>query len=164
VLGTLGDGLPATIGAQIASPARLCVDVSGDASLQMNLQELGTIAQYDLPVKIFIMNNEYMGMVRQWQDLSYDGRRSHSYSDSLPDFEKLAEAYGIKGMSVEDPAKLDDAIQEMIEHDGPVLLDCRVAKIENCFPMVPAGAAHNEMLLSGDVIGKPKDDEALAVV
>ncbi len=163
-LGTMGYGLPATIGAQIAFPDRLCIDVSGDASFQMNLQELGTISQYDLPVKIFIMNNEYMGMVRQWQDLSYDGRRSHSYSDSLPDFEKLAEAYGIKGMSVEDPAKLDDAIKEMINHDGPVLLDCRVAKIENCFPMVPAGAAHNEMLLAGDVIAKPKDDEALAVV
>ncbi|MFC4347575.1 acetolactate synthase 3 large subunit [Kordiimonas lipolytica] len=163
-LGTMGYGLPATIGAQIAYPDRLCIDVSGDASFQMNLQELGTISQYELPVKIFIMNNEYMGMVRQWQDLSYDGRRSHSYSDSLPDFQKLAEAYGIKGMSVEDPAKLDDAIKEMIEHDGPVLLDCRVAKIENCFPMVPAGAAHNEMLLAGDVIAKPKDDEALAVV
>ncbi|NVJ70969.1 MAG: acetolactate synthase 3 large subunit [Alphaproteobacteria bacterium] len=163
-LGTMGYGLPATIGAQIAHPDRLCIDVSGDASFQMNLQELGTISQYELPVKIFIMNNEYMGMVRQWQDLSYDGRRSHSYSDSLPDFQKLAEAYGIKGMAVEDPAKLDDAIKEMIDHDGPVLLDCRVAKIENCFPMVPAGAAHNEMLLPGDVITKPKDDEALAVV
>lgn len=163
-LGTMGYGLPATIGAQIAFPDRLCIDVSGDASFQMNLQELGTISQYNLPVKIFIMNNEYMGMVRQWQDLSYDGRRAHSYSDSLPDFVRLAEAYGIKGMMVDDPAVLDDAIQEMINHDGPVLMDCRVAKIENCFPMVPAGAAHNEMLLAGDVIDKPKNDEALAVV
>ncbi|WP_417451941.1 thiamine pyrophosphate-dependent enzyme, partial [Kordiimonas sp.] len=163
-LGTMGYGLPAAVGAQIAHPDRLVIDVSGEASFQMNLQELGTIAQYELPVKIFIMNNEYMGMVRQWQDLSYDGRRSHSYSESLPDFVKLAEAYGIKGIVVEDPAKLDDAIQEMINHDGPVLMDCRVAKMENCFPMVPAGAAHNEMLLSGDVIDKPKDDDALAVV
>ncbi|TNE65570.1 MAG: acetolactate synthase 3 large subunit [Alphaproteobacteria bacterium] len=163
-LGTMGYGLPAAVGAQIAHPDRLVVDVSGEASFQMNLQELGTIAQYHLPVKIFIMNNEYMGMVRQWQDLSYDGRRSESYSESLPDFVKLAEAYGIKGMQVEDPADLDAAIQEMIDHDGPVLMDCRVAKLENCFPMVPAGAAHNEMLLPGDVVGKPKDDEALAVV
>jgi acetolactate synthase-1/2/3 large subunit len=163
-LGTMGYGLPAAIGAQIAYPDRLVIDVSGEASFQMNMQELGTISQYELPVKIFIMNNEYMGMVRQWQDLSYDGRRSHSYSESLPDFVKLAEAYGIKGIVVEDPAKLDEAILEMINHDGPVLMDCRVAKIENCFPMVPAGAAHNEMLLAGDVIGKPKDDDALAVV
>ncbi len=163
-LGTMGYGLPAAIGAQIAHPDRLCIDVSGEASFQMNMQELGTIAQYNLPVKIFIMNNEYMGMVRQWQDLSYDGRRSESYSESLPDFVKLAEAYGIKGISVEDPAKLDDAIQEMINHDGPVLMDCRIAKLENCFPMVPAGAAHNQMLLAGDVIDKPKNDEALAVV
>lgn len=163
-LGTMGYGLPAAIGAQIAHPDRLCIDVSGEASFQMNMQELGTIAQYNLPVKIFIMNNEYMGMVRQWQDLSYDGRRSESYSESLPDFVKLAEAYGMKGISVEDPAQLDDAIQEMINHNGPVLMDCRVAKLENCFPMVPAGAAHNEMLLAGDVIDKPKNDEALAVV
>lgn len=163
-LGTMGYGLPAAIGAQIAHPGRLCIDVSGEASFQMNMQELGTIAQYNLPVKIFIMNNEYMGMVRQWQDLSYDGRRSESYSESLPDFVMLAEAYGIKGISVEDPAKLDDAIQEMLDHDGPVLMDCRIAKLENCFPMVPAGAAHNQMLLAGDVIDKPKNDEALAVV
>jgi len=163
-LGTMGYGLPAAVGAQIAHPDRLVIDVSGEASFQMNLQELGTIAQYNLPVKVFIMNNEYMGMVRQWQDLTYDGRRSESYSETLPDFVKLAEAYGIKGMHVEDPAKLDAAIQEMIDHDGPVIMDCRVAKIENCFPMVPAGAAHNEMLLPGDVVGKPKDDEALAVV
>ncbi|MCJ9427471.1 acetolactate synthase 3 large subunit [Kordiimonas marina] len=163
-LGTMGYGLPAAVGAQIAHPDRLVIDVSGEASFQMNLQELGTIAQYKLPVKVFIMNNEYMGMVRQWQDLTYDGRRSESYSETLPDFVKLAEAYGIKGMHVEDPAKLDAAIQEMIDHDGPVIMDCRVAKIENCFPMVPAGAAHNEMLLPGDVVGKPKDDEALAVV
>ena len=163
-LGTMGYGLPAAIGAQIAFPNHLCIDVAGEASIQMNIQELGTIAQYNLPVKIFILNNEFMGMVRQWQDLSFEGRRSESYSDSLPDFVALANAYGIKGMVVEDPAELDSTIQEMIDHDGPVVVDCRVAKLENCFPMVPAGAAHNEMMLSGDGISKPKNDEALAVV
>ncbi len=163
-LGTMGYGLPAAIGAQIAHPDRLCIDVAGEASIQMNIQELGTLKQYNLPVKVFILNNEFMGMVRQWQDLSYDGRRSESYSDSLPDFVALAAAYGIKGLKVEDPADLDAVITEMIETKGPVIVDCRVAKLENCFPMVPAGAAHNEMLLAGDVIGKPKDAEALAVV
>jgi len=163
-LGTMGYGLPAIIGAQIAFPDKRCIVVAGEASIQMNIQELGTIAQYNLPVKIFIMNNEFMGMVRQWQDLSYDGRRSETYSSSLPDFAALANAYGIKGMVVEDPAELDASIQEMIDHDGPVLMDCRIAKVENVFPMVPAGAAHNEMMLSGDVASKPKDDEALAVV
>jgi len=163
-LGTMGYGLPAAIGAQIAFPDRLCIDVAGEASIQMNIQELGTIAQYNLPVKAFIMNNEFMGMVRQWQDLSYEGRRSETYSSSLPDFVALAGAYGIKGLVVEDPADLDAAIQDMIDHDGPVVVDCRIAKVENCFPMVPAGAAHNEMLLSGDAVSKPKDDEALAVV
>lgn len=163
-LGTMGYGLPAAMGAQIAFPDRLCIDVAGEASIQMNIQELGTLKQYDLPVKVFILNNEFMGMVRQWQDLSYEGRRSESYSASLPDFVALANAYGIKGLKVEDPADLDEVITEMIETDGPVIVDCRVAKLENCFPMVPAGAAHNEMLLSGDVISKPKDAEALAVV
>lgn len=163
-LGTMGYGLPAAIGAQIAFPDRLCIDVAGEASIQMNIQELGTLKQYNLPVKVFILNNEYMGMVRQWQDLSYDGRRSESYSDSLPDFVALAAAYGIKGLRVEDPADLDACITEMIETDGPVIVDCRVAKLENCFPMVPAGAAHNEMMLSGDVIEQPSNDDALAVV
>lgn len=163
-LGTMGYGLPAAYGAQIAFPDRLCIDVAGEASIQMNIQELGTLKQYNLPVKIFILNNEYMGMVRQWQDLSFDGRRSESYSDSLPDFVALANAYGIKGLRVEDPADLDQTIQEMIDWDGPVIVDCRVAKLENCFPMVPAGAAHNEMMLAGDGISKPTDSEALAVV
>ncbi len=163
-LGTMGYGLPAAMGAQIAFPDRLCIDVAGEASIQMNIQELGTIAQYNLPVKVFILNNEFMGMVRQWQDLSYEGRRSESYSASLPDFVALAAAYGIKGLKVEDPADLDAVITEMVETDGPVIVDCRVAKLENCFPMVPAGAAHNEMMLSGDGISKPKDAEALAVV
>lgn len=163
-LGTMGYGLPAAIGAQIAFPDRLCIDVAGEASIQMNIQELGTISQYNLPVKIFILNNEFMGMVRQWQDLSYEGRHSESYSDSLPDFETLGAAYGIKGIKVEDPAELDNVIKEMIETDGPVIVDCRVAKLENCFPMVPAGAAHNEMMLNGDGISKPTDADALAVV
>lgn len=163
-LGTMGYGLPAIVGAQVAHPGKRCIVVAGEASIQMNIQELGTIAQYNLPVKIFIMNNEFMGMVRQWQDLSYDGRRSETYSSSLPDFAALANAYGIKGMIVEDPGKLDASINEMIAHEGPVLMDCRIAKVENVFPMVPAGAAHNEMMLAGDVSSKPKDDEALAVV
>ena len=163
-LGTMGYGLPAAMGAQIAFPDRLCIDVAGEASIQMNIQELGTLKQYNLPVKIFILNNEFMGMVRQWQDLSYEGRHSESYSSSLPDFVALAAAYGIKGLKVEDTADLDGVIKEMIETDGPVVVDCRVAKLENCMPMVPAGAAHNEMLLSGDATGKPKDAEALAVV
>lgn len=163
-LGTMGYGLPAAIGAQIAYPDRLCIDVAGEASIQMNIQELGTLKQYNLPVKVFILNNEFMGMVRQWQDLSYEGRHSESYSDSLPDFVALAAAYGIKGLMVEDPAELDKVIIEMIEHDGPVIVDCRIAKLENCFPMVPAGAAHNEMMLAGDGVSKPTDADALAVV
>ncbi len=163
-LGTMGYGLPAAMGAQIAYPDRLCIDVAGEASIQMNIQELGTIAQYNLPVKLFIMNNEYMGMVRQWQDLTFDGRHSESYSDSLPDFVMLAQAYGIKGLMVDDPANLDATIKEMLNHDGPVVVDCRVAKLENCFPMVPAGAAHNEMLLPGDNVTKTEGDAALAMV
>lgn len=163
-LGTMGYGLPAAMGAQIAFPDKLCIDVAGEASIQMNIQELGTLKQYGLPVKVFILNNEFMGMVRQWQDLSYEGRRSESYSASLPDFVALAEAYGMKGLKVEKAEDLDDVITEMIETDGPVIVDCRVAKLENCFPMVPAGAAHNEMLLPGDGISKPTDAEALAVV
>ncbi|WP_308911827.1 acetolactate synthase 3 large subunit [Pseudokordiimonas caeni] len=163
-LGTMGYGLPAAIGAQVAFPDRLCIDVAGEASIQMNIQEMSTANQYKLPVKVFILNNEFMGMVRQWQDLTYDGRRSESYSDALPDFVKLAEAYGWKGIRVSDPKDLDAAILEMINHDGPVMVDCLVSKIENCFPMVPAGAAHNEMLLSGDVVVQPSSDEARAVV
>ncbi|MBL4836538.1 MAG: hypothetical protein JKY34_03085 [Kordiimonadaceae bacterium] len=163
-LGTMGYGLPAAMGAQIAYPDRLCIDVAGEASIQMNIQELGTLAQDNLPVKIFILNNEYMGMVRQWQQLNFEDRYSESYSDALPDFVKLGDAYGIKGLLVEDPAELDATIEEMINHDGPVIVDCRVAKLENCFPMVPAGAAHNEMLLPGDDVDKVKGDATLAVV
>lgn len=163
-LGTMGYGLPAAMGAQLAYPDSLCIDIAGEASIQMNIQELGTLKQYNLPVKIFILNNEFMGMVRQWQDLSYEGRHSESYSDSLPDFVALANAYGIKGLRVSDPAELDNVITEMIETDGPVVVDCHIAKLENCFPMVPAGAAHNEMMLSSDGITHTTDADALAVV
>ena len=146
-LGTMGYGFPAAIGAQIAHPNALVIDVAGEASIQMNIQELSTVMQYGLPVKIFILNNEYMGMVRQWQELNHDGRYSNSYSESLPDFVKLAESYGASGLLVEDPAELDATILKMIEIDGPVIVDCRVEKLANCFPMIPSGAAHNEMIM-----------------
>ncbi|PZU06622.1 biosynthetic-type acetolactate synthase large subunit [Sphingomonas sp.] len=163
-LGTMGYGLPAAIGAQIANPDALVIDIAGEASIQMNIQELGTATQYNLPVKIFILNNEYMGMVRQWQDLTYQGRHSHSYSDSLPDFVKLAEAYGWKGMRIEDPAALDDGIAEMLAYPGPVVVDCRVAKLANCLPMIPSGAAHTEMILQANEVSGTMDDEAKALV
>ena len=146
-LGTMGYGLPAAIGVQMAHPDALVVDIAGEASILMNMQEMSTAKQYRLPVKIFILNNEYMGMVRQWQELLHGGRYSNSYSEALPDFVKLAEAYGAKGVRCDDPAKLDDAIREMIDHPGPVIFDCIVAKEENCFPMIPSGKAHNEMIL-----------------
>ena len=146
-LGTMGYGLPAAIGAQIANPDALVIDIAGEASIQMNIQELSTAVQYGLPVKIFIINNRHMGMVRQWQDMHYGGRRSQSYSESLPDFVGLAEAYGWTGLRVTDPARLDDTIEKMITTSGPVLVDCNVAQLENCYPMMPSGAAHNEILL-----------------
>jgi acetolactate synthase-1/2/3 large subunit len=163
-LGTMGYGLPAAIGAQLGNPKALVIDIAGEASIQMNIQELGTATQYRLPVKIFILNNEYMGMVRQWQDLTYAGRYSESYSDALPDFVKLAEAYGWKGVRIEDPADLDDGIAAMIAHDGPVMVDCRVAKLANCFPMIPSGAAHTDMILEADEVVGEMDDEAKALV
>ncbi|PRY26263.1 acetolactate synthase large subunit [Aliiruegeria haliotis] len=146
-LGTMGYGLPASIGVQVAHPESLVINVAGDASFLMNLQELGTASQYDLPVKQFIMNNERLGMVRQWQELLHGERYSHSWSEALPDFVKLAEAFGGKGIQVSDPADLDDAIMEMIRYDGPVIMDCLVEKHENCFPMIPSGEPHNSMLL-----------------
>ncbi len=162
-LGTMGYGLPAAIGAQMGLPKALVIDIAGEASIQMNIQELGTCTQYDLPVKVFVLNNEHMGMVRQWQDLTYDGRRSHSYSDSLPDFVKLAEAYGWKGIRISDVSELDAGIEAMLAHDGPVFVDCLVEKLENCFPMIPSGAAHTDMIFRGDeVIGTvEKGAEAL---
>ena len=150
-LGTMGYGLPAAIGAQIAHPESLVIDIAGDASILMNIQELSTAIQYRLPVKVFILNNQYMGMVRQWQQLLHGNRLSHSYTEALPDFVKLAEAYGAVGIRCEKPADLDDAIMEMINTPKPVLLDCRVAALANCFPMIPSGKAHNEMLLGEEV-------------
>ncbi|MCV3271038.1 acetolactate synthase 3 large subunit [Roseobacter sinensis] len=146
-LGTMGYGFPASIGVQIAHPDALVINVAGEASWLMNMQEMGTAVQYRLPVKQFILNNERLGMVRQWQELLHGERYSHSWSDALPDFVKLAEAFGAKGILCSDPADLDDAIIEMITHDGPVIFDCLVEKHENCFPMIPSGKAHNEMLL-----------------
>ncbi|MCB1466099.1 MAG: biosynthetic-type acetolactate synthase large subunit, partial [Rhizobiaceae bacterium] len=146
-LGTMGYGLPAAIGVQMAHPKALVIDIAGESSILMNIQELSTAGQYRLPVKIFILNNEYMGMVRQWQELLHGGRYSESYSDSLPDFVKLAEAYGAHGIRCSDPAKLDDAIREMIDTPKTVIFDCIVDKAENCFPMIPSAKPHNEMLL-----------------
>jgi acetolactate synthase-1/2/3 large subunit len=146
-LGTMGYGFPATVGIQLGHPDALVINVAGEASWLMNMQELGTVAQYRLPVKQFILNNERLGMVRQWQQLLHGERYSQSWSEALPDFVKLAEAFGIKGIQCSDPAKLDDAIMEMIDHPGPVVFDCLVEKHENCFPMIPSGKPHNEMLL-----------------
>ena len=163
-LGTMGYGLPAAIGAQCGNPNDLVIDVAGDASIQMNIQELGTATQYRLPVKVFILNNEWMGMVRQWQELTYESRYSNSYSDSLPDFVRLAEAYGWKGIRIENESQLDDGIRAMIAHQGPVIVDCRVSNAANCFPMIPSGAAHTDMILSGDQVAGTMDDEAKALV
>ena len=146
-LGTMGYGFPAAMGVQVAHPDSLVIDIAGEASFIMNIQELSTIAQYDLPVKVFIVNNQYMGMVRQWQELLHGGRYSHSYMESLPDFVKLAEAFGALGLLATRPDEVDDKIMEMIETPRPVILDCRVNQTENCFPMIPSGAAHYDMLL-----------------
>ena len=163
-LGTMGYGLPAAIGAQLGNPKALVIDIAGEASIQMNIQELATATQYRLPVKIFILNNEYMGMVRQWQQLTYSSRYSESYSDSLPDFVKLGEAYGWKGIRIEKIGELDDGIAAMLDHDGPVIVDCRVAKLANCFPMIPSGAAHTDMILQSSEVSGEMDDEAKALV
>jgi acetolactate synthase-1/2/3 large subunit len=163
-LGTMGYGMPAAIGAQLGNPGTLVIDIAGDASIQMNIQELGTATQYRLPVKIFILNNEWMGMVRQWQELTCESRYSNSYSDSLPDFVKLAEAYGWKGIRIENEGQLDDGIRAMIDHDGPVIVDCMVSKDANCFPMIPSGAAHTDMIIYGDTVAGTMDDEAKALV
>jgi acetolactate synthase I/II/III large subunit len=146
-LGTMGYGLPAALGVQIAYPDALVIDIAGDASVQMTIQEMSCAVQYEAPIKIFILNNQYMGMVRQWQQLLHGNRLSHSYTEAMPDFVKLAEAYGGHGIRCEKPGDLDDAIQEMIDVRKPVIFDCRVANLANCFPMIPSGKAHNEMLL-----------------
>ena len=164
-LGTMGYGLPAAIGTQMAHRDSLVIDIAGEASILMNMQEMSTAVQYRLPVKIFILNNEYMGMVRQWQELLHGSRYSESYSESLPDFVKLAEAYGGKGIRCSDPAKLDEAIREMIDYPGPVIFDCLVEKMENCFPMIPSGGAHNEMLLGpSDEGSKSVSEDGMVLV
>ena len=167
-LGTMGYGLPAAVGVQAAHPKSLVIDIAGDASVQMTIQEFSTAIQYKLPIKIFILNNQYMGMVRQWQQLLHGNRLSESYSEALPDFVKLAEAYGGVGMRCERPGELDDAIKAMIASPHPVIFDCRVANLANCFPMIPSGKAHNEMLLGADVsdeeVGSAIDAKGKALV
>ncbi len=165
-LGTMGYGLPAAVGVQMAHPNSLVIDIAGDASVQMTMQEMSTAVQYGLPIKIFILNNEWMGMVRQWQQLLHGERYSHSYSSSLPDFVKLAEAYGGVGFRAEHPDELDDMIREMIAVKKPVLFDCRVTKEENCFPMIPSGKAHNEMILAEETraLGSIIDDAGKRLV
>ncbi|TIP76218.1 MAG: acetolactate synthase 3 large subunit [Mesorhizobium sp.] len=156
-LGTMGYGLPAALGVQIAHPDALVIDIAGDASVQMTMQEMSAAVQHEAPIKIFILNNQYMGMVRQWQQLLHGNRLSHSYTEAMPDFVKLAEAYGGHGIRCEKPDELDDAIKEMISVKKPVIFDCRVATLANCFPMIPSGKAHNEMLLPDEAT-----DEAVA--
>lgn len=163
-LGTMGYGLPASIGVQIAHPDALVINIAGEASWLMNMQEMGTAMQFRAPAKQFILNNERLGMVRQWQQLLHGERYSQSWSESLPDFVKLAEAFGCKGIRCSDPADLDDAIMEMIRYDGPVIFDCLVEKHENCFPMIPSGKPHNEMLMGdADTAGAIGDTGAVLV-
>ena len=146
-LGTMGYGLPAAVGVQIAHPDKLVIDIAGEASVLMTMQEMSTAVQYNLPIKIFILNNQYMGMVRQWQELLHEKNYSESYSEALPDFVKLAEAYGCKGIKADNPNELDDKIREMLDYKGPVIFDCHVDPNENCFPMIPSGKPHNQMIL-----------------
>ncbi len=164
-LGTMGYGLPAAYGVQVAHPESLVIDVAGEASIMMNIQEMSTVVQYRLPVKIFILNNKWMGMVRQWQELLHGGRYSESYSDALPDFVKLADAFGAKGLRVEKTGDLDEVIAKMLATPGPVIVDVAVDERENCFPMIPSGAAHNEMLLGPeDQTAKPISEEGMVLV
>jgi acetolactate synthase-1/2/3 large subunit len=164
-LGTMGYGFPAALGVQVAHPDSLVIDIAGEASFLMNIQELSTVAQYELPVKVFVVNNQWMGMVRQWQELLHGERYSQSYMESLPDFVKLAEAFGCLGLRAEAPEELDDKITEMIDTPRPVILDCRVEQTENCFPMIPSGAAHYEMLLGpGDKAEKQISEEGMVLV
>ncbi len=164
-LGTMGYGLPASIGVQIANPKSLVIDIAGEASFLMNMQELSTIVQYNLPIKIFIINNQWMGMVRQWQELIHGSRYSESYTDSLPDFIKLADSFGIKGIRAEKMNQLQSVIDQMLEHNGPVLADICVAKEENCFPMIPSGSAHYDMILNKEDKKKQKvSSDGLALV
>ena len=153
-LGTMGYGLPAAVGVQVAHPKKLVIDIAGEASVLMTIQEMSTAVQYNLPIKIFILNNQYMGMVRQWQELLHDKNYSESYTAALPDFVKLAEAYNCVGIRAKTPEELDDKIIEMLNTDRPVIFDCMVDKVENCFPMIPSGKPHNQMILG------PKDQES----
>ena len=162
-LGTMGYGLPAAIGVQVAHPKKLVIDIAGEASILMNMQEMSTAVQYRLPIKIFILNNEYMGMVRQWQELLHDKNYSESYTEALPDFVKLAEAYGAVGIRAKTPDELDEKIKEMINSDQPVIFDCLVDKQENCYPMIPSGKPHNQMLL-GPEDEKDVSDEGKTLV
>eukprot|EP01037_Dinobryon_pediforme_P048878 gene48878-biopygen24892 len=167
-LGTMGYGFPAAIGVQVAHPDALVVCVAGDASIQMNMQEMSTAIQHELPVKVMILNNQYMGMVRQWQQLLHGNRLAHSYTDAMPDFVKLAEAFGGEGIRATRPEELDDCIEQMIASKKPVLFDCCVAQMANCLPMIPSGKAHNEILLADDVtdedIGDVIDAKGKALV
>ena len=165
-LGTMGYGLPAAIGVQVAHPDSLVIDVAGEASVLMVIQELSTAVQHKLPIKVFILNNKYLGMVRQWQEILHGGRYAHSYSEALPDFVRLAESFGCRGIRCEDPADLDARIDEMVEVNEPVVFDCVVDPTENCYPMIPSGKPHNEMLL-GDSPGSgqlEKDDPGQVMV
>ena len=163
-LGTMGYGFPAAIGVQIAHPNSLVVCVAGEASFLMNMQELSTLSQYNLPVKVFILNNEYLGMVRQWQEFFHGGRYAESYSDSLPDFIDLAQSFGIKGLRAKNPNELEDLLFEMLNHEGPVIADVCIDKTENVFPMIPAGSGHNEMKLGQNDGMESSTDEGRSMV
>ena len=163
-LGTMGYGLPAAVGVQIAHPDKLVIDIAGEASVLMTMQEMSTAVQYKLPIKIFILNNQYMGMVRQWQELLHEKNYSESYTAALPDFVKLAEAYGCVGIQATKPDELDEKINEMINTKEPVIFDCRVDPAENCFPMIPSGKPHNQMLLGPEDEKEEVSDEGKTLV
>jgi acetolactate synthase-1/2/3 large subunit len=165
-LGTMGYGLPAAMGVQIAHPDALVIDIAGEASILMNIQEMSTLAQYRLPVKVFILNNQYMGMVRQWQELLHGSRYSESYTAALPDFVKLADSFHATGLRATSLSDLDHVIREMIETDRPVIADICVDQKENCYPMIPSGAAHNEMILGPEQEGRAAGltDEGMMLV
>ncbi len=164
-LGTMGYGLPAAIGTQIAHPGKLVIDVAGEASILMNIQEMSTAVQHNLPVKVFILNNQWMGMVRQWQELIHGGRYSQSYTAALPDFVKLAEAFGGIGLRAEKPGDLDGVIKEMLKTDKPTIVDVCVDEKENCFPMIPSGRGHHEMIFAdGEAIAGATPDSGLVLV
>ena len=163
-LGTMGYGLPAAIGVQVANPDKLVIDIAGEASVLMTMQEMSTAAQYKLPIKIFILNNQYMGMVRQWQELLHEKNYSESYTAALPDFVKLAEAYGCVGIRANKPDELDVKIGQMLSTNKPVIFDCVVDKVENCYPMIPSGKAHNQMLLGEQDEGEEISEEGKVLV